>query len=306
MNRVVAIVGPTAIGKSQLALNLAQEFNGEIVSADSRQVYRHMDIGTAKPTKEEQALIPHHLIDIINPDEDFSLAQYQKLAYEAIEDIQKRGKLPLLVGGSGLYVWAVLEGWIIPPVPPASQFRHNLVERASRGEGEALYRELVEIDPAAAQKIDPRNVRRVIRALEVSQSGVPFSQLQRKQAPPFTPLIIGLTAERAELYRRIDTRVERMIDQGLVEEVQRLIARGYDFNLPAMSGVGYKQIGQFLRGEVTLEDAIRQTKFETHRIARHQYAWFHLNDERIKWFDIKGDVETEITAQVARFINNGD
>lgn len=302
MNRLVAIVGPTAAGKSRLALRLAQDFDGEIINADSRQVYRYMDIGTAKPERQEMALVRHHLIDIVNPDDDFSLAQYQRLAYQAINDVQRRGKLPLLVGGSGLYVWAVLEGWVIPPVAPDPEFRQNLLDRVSRGEAGSLYEELVQTDPAAAQKIDPRNVRRVIRALEVIRTaGMPFSKLQKKAPPPFDSLIIGLTTDRAELYRLIDARVERMIEQGLVEEVRRLIDMGYGFNLPAMSGVGYRQIGQYLDGESTLEKAIEQVKFETHRIARHQYSWFRLSDRRIEWFDIEGAVEGEVKERVASF-----
>ena len=303
MNRLVAIVGPTAIGKSRLALRLAQDFNGEIVSADSRQAYRYMDIGTAKPSPEELSLVPHHLIDIVNPDEDFTLAQYQHLAYRAIDDIQQRNRLPLLVGGSGLYIRAVLEGWRIPQVAPDPEFRRSLEEKAAQGEGEELYRELVQVDPLAAQRIDRRNVRRVIRALEVSRNAqAPFSQLQQKKAPPFSALIIGLTTDRAELYRRIDLRVDKMIEQGLVEEVKRLIDMGYDFHLPAMSGIGYKQIGMFLRGELTLAAAIQQIKYETHRLVRRQYNWFRLGDNRIQWFDIQGEVESEITSQVTGFI----
>jgi len=305
MNYLVAIIGPTATGKSQLALRLAQAFDGEIVSADSRQVYRYMDIGTAKPTHQELSLVSHHLLDIISPNEDFSLAQYQRLAYRAIDDIQKRNKLPLLVGGSGLYVWAVLEGWEIPEVPPDIDFRRSLEEKAARGETEELYQELTKIDPVAAQSIDRRNVRRLIRALEVSESaGVPFSRLQRKKTPPFNTLIIGLTAERTELYRRTDLRVDRMIEQGLVEEVKKLVGMGYDSSLPAMSGIGYKQIGMFLNGEMTLEDAVRQTKTETHRLVRRQYNWFRLKDERIHWFDIQGEIEPEILELVTRFISN--
>ena len=306
MNRLLAIVGPTAIGKSQLVLHLAQTFNGEIVSADSRQVYRYLDIGTAKPSRQELSLVRHHLIDIVNPDEDFSLAQYQQLAYRAIGDIKQRDKLALLVGGSGLYVWAVLEGWGIPQVSPDPELRRSLAEKAAGGGADELYQELVKVDPVAARRIDRRNVRRLIRALEVSRSAKrPFSQLQYKKAPAFNSLIIGLTTDRAELYRRIDSRVDRMIEQGLVEEVRTLIDVGYDFNLPAMSGIGYKQIGMFLRGELTLAAAIQQIKFETHRFVRHQYNWFRLSDKRIQWFDIESEVEAEITAQVAGFISDG-
>ncbi len=305
MNRLVAIVGPTATGKSRLALRLAQDFNGEIVSADSRQVYRYMDIGTAKLSRQELSLVPHHLIDIVNPDEDFSLAQYQQLAYRAIDDIQQGNKLALLVGGSGLYVRAVLEGWEIPQVPPDPEFRRSLEEKAASGGAEELYQELVKVDPVAAQRIDRRNVRRLIRALEVCRfAGLPFSQLQQKKTPPFSALVIGLTADRAKLYRRIDLRVDEMIELGLVEEVRKLVNMGYDFSLPAMSGIGYKQIGMFLRDELTLDAAIQQIKFETHRFVRHQYGWFRLRDKRVQWFDIEGEVEAEVTAQVAGFISS--
>jgi len=301
MNPLLVIVGPTAIGKSKLALKFAQEFNGEIVSADSRQVYRYLDIGTAKPSSEELSFVPHHLIDIINPDQNFSLAHYQELAYQAIEDIHKREKLPLLVGGSGLYVWSVLEGWVIPKVPPDSEFRHNLEKKASDTGGDKLYQELLSVDPVAAQKIGRHNIRRLIRALEVSRStGTPFSQLQSKKAPPFSTLIIGLTTNRVGLYRQIDLRVDQMIERGLVDEVKKLLDMGYDLSLPAMSGIGYRQIGLFLKGELPLSLAIQQIKFETHRFARHQYAWFRLQDRRIKWLDIQEDLE--IAPLLAKFI----
>ncbi len=301
MNHLLAIIGPTGSGKSKLAIRLAQQFNGEIVSADSRQVYCHMDIGTAKPSRHELSLVPHHLINIVNPDEDFSLAQYQNLACKAIDGIQRRHKLPLLVGGSGLYIWSVLEGWGIPPVPPDPELRHSLEAKAATLGRDELYHELIRVAPVAARRIDPHNVRRVIRALEVHRS-TPFSQPQRKQAPPFKTLIVGLTAARAELYRRIDSRVDEMLAQGLVAEVEKLVSMGYDFNLPAMSGIGYKQIGMFLRDELTLAVAVQQIKFETHRFVRHQYAWFQLKDDRINWFDIHRQLDSEITSLVAGFI----
>ena len=302
MNRLVAIVGPTGTGKSRLALRLAQVFKGEIVNADSRQIYRYMDIGTAKPAPQELSLVPHHLINIVNPDADFSLTQYQGLAYKAIEDIQQRDKLALLVGGSGLYMWSALEGWGIPPVPPDLEFRRSLEKRAAEVGKEELYNELKQIDPVAALRIDPRNVRRTIRALEVYRgAGIPFSQLQQKKSPPFNTLMIGLTADREELYRRVDSRIEEMIKQGLVEETRNLVNMGYQ-NLPAMSSIGYKQIGMFLRGELTLATAIQQIKFETHRLVRHQYNWFRLTDKRIQWFDIQGRVESEAATLLAKFI----
>jgi tRNA dimethylallyltransferase len=305
MNNLVAIVGPTGTGKTRLAIRLAQAFNGEIVSADSRQVYRYMDIGTAKPSAEELSRVPHHLINIINPDEDFSLSQYQYLAYKAINDIQQRSQLPLLVGGSGLYVWSLLEGWSIPRVPPDAEFRRSLQIKAAQLGSEELYKDLVKVDPVAAQEIDPRNVRRVIRALEVLKyTGTPFSQLRQKKPPSFSTLIIGLTADRAELYRHIDRRVDEMIERGLIDEVKKLVDMGNGLDLPSMSGIGYKQIGQFLKGDLSLESAVLQVKHETHRFVRHQYSWFRLRDSRIKWFDIQKEVEPEVTALVAAFISD--
>ena len=306
MNNLVAIVGPTAVGKSRLALSLAQTFHAEIVSADSRQVYRYLDIGTAKPSAAELSIVSHHLINIINPDEDFSLAQYQQMAYQAIAEIQGRGRLPLLVGGSGLYVWSVLEGWQIPRVTPDTAFRSDMEQMAADGGNGELYRRLQELDPVAAQKIDPRNIRRVIRALEVHQrAATPISGLQRKKAPPYHTLILGLTMDRGELYRRIDRRVDEMVEQGLVAEVTRLVARGYDFTLPAMSGIGYREIGMYLRHELTLEEAVQKIKFETHRFVRHQYNWFRLKDDKIGWYDVDSSESAAIADSVSEFIRCG-
>ena len=286
MGHLIAIVGPTAVGKSRLALELAAGFEAEIVNADSRQVYRYMDIGTNKPAREEQRLVRHHLIDVVNPDGDFTLADYLQGACEAIGDIQRRGKLPLLVGGSGLYLWSLIEGWMIPEVPPDWKLRRELEARAKEQGGDILYHRLREIDPAGAAKIDPRNIRRLIRALEIYQSsGQLPSSVRRKQAPDFSTLIIGLTMERSELYRRIDSRVDRMMDEGLVKEVTELMQRGYSLSLPSMSGIGYKQVGDFLSGRVSLSEAGEKIKYETHRLARRQYAWFRPDDARIRWLD---------------------
>jgi tRNA dimethylallyltransferase len=304
MKCLVAVIGPTAVGKSQLALRLAKDFNGEIINADSRQVYRYMDIGTAKPSHDDLHLIRHHLIDLINPDEAFSLAIYQKLAFEAIEDIQKRHKLPFLVGGSGLYVWSVIEGWKIPPVAPDVEIRHSLEMRAKEEGGYALYQELQKLDQVAATKIMPTNLRRIIRALEICQAtGQPVSQLWQKNPPPYPALIIGLTMQRNNLYRKIDSRVDEMIKQGLIDEVKALMAKGYSLDLPSLSGIGYKQIGNFLQGKLDLTAAIQQMKTETHRFARHQYAWFHLNDARIHWLDEHSDIQKEATSLVAAFLS---
>jgi len=305
MKPLVAIVGPTGVGKSRLALHLAGLFHGEIVSADSRQVYRYMDIGTAKPSPQQLSQIPHHLIDIINPDDDFSLAQYQELAYQAISDIQRRDRLPFLVGGSGLYVRAVLEGWQIPGVSPDLEFRYNIEKRVDESGIDGLYEELVSVDPEAASKIDRRNVRRVIRALEVyAKTKKPFSNLGQKKAPDFNPIIIGLTADRAELYLIVDRRVDEMMERGFVKEVENLLKMGYHVNLPAMSGIGYRHIGEFLKGTISLEDARQSIKTETHRFIRHQYAWFRLNDKKIHWFDITHQAYSEIEKVTAEFVKS--
>ena len=304
MKRLVVIVGPTGIGKSRTGLEFASEYGGEIVSADSRQVYVHMDIGTAKPGPKERLVVPHHLLDIINPDEGFSLALYQELATAAIEDIHRRGRLPFFVGGSGLYVWAVVEGWQIPRVPPDDELRRSLEKQAAEGGGDDLYRELATIDPATASRIDPRNVRRVIRALEVSRStSVPISELRSRQVSPYDTLIIGLTGDRQEVYRRTDARVDNMIERGLVNEVRKLVDMGYGSTAPVVSGIGYRQISMYLNGEVSLDEAVRQIKTETHRLVRHQNSWFRLKDERIHWFDVDKEPESEIRALVRSFLS---
>ena len=304
MSRLIAIVGPTAVGKSALAIRLAQVFDAEIVSADSRQVYRYVDIGTAKPSPEERALVPHHLIDVVDPDEDFSLALYQEMAYRVVEDINRRGRLALLVGGSGLYVQAVIRGLRIPSAAPDPELRRSLEEKAA-GEGYmALYKELEQVDADAARKIDPRNARRVIRALEVCYiTGLPFSQLQRSE-PRFQTFVIGLTTAREDLYRRIDDRVDSMIERGLVQEVQALLERGYSLDLPSLSGLGYKQIGHYLQGEIELDTVVQRIKYEIHRFARHQYAWFRPRDERIHWFDVRNGVEKPIQDLVQEFLGD--
>lgn len=303
MSQLLGIVGPTAVGKSQFGIQLAQTLGGEIVNADSRQVYRYMDIGTSKPTPQERAIVPHHVFDVVSPNENFSLAQYQQMAVRAIEDIQQRSRLPIVVGGSGQYVWAVLEGWGIPKVAPNQDFRREMQERADIGEGKKLHEELSQVDPEAAERIDPRNVRRTIRALEVfNETETPISQLQRREAPPSEIFVIGLTADREELYRRIDLRVDEMIELGLVDEVKRLASRGFDFNIPVLSSIGYRQIGQFLRNELTLPGAIQQTKFETHRFARQQYTWFREEDTRIHWFDIQRSPSSELMGPLKKFL----
>jgi tRNA dimethylallyltransferase len=270
-----------------------------------------MDVGTSKPSVAERASVPHHIVDVVDPDEDFSLATYHQLASDALKAIQQKGRLPLLVGGTGLYVWSLIEGWKIPQVPPDRQMRRRLETRAQQDDNLSLYRELQDIDPVAASRIDPRNIRRLVRALELHYAtGQPPSQLQRKEGPSFPVLVIGLTQERGQLYTRIDERADQMIKRGLIEEVRQLLEKGYCPSLPSMSGIGYRQIAQFIRGEMTLPEAVDKMKTETHRLARHQYAWFRLNDGRIRWFgvtDTRGEASIidvhEIRALIEGFIS---
>ncbi|MCS6845605.1 MAG: tRNA (adenosine(37)-N6)-dimethylallyltransferase MiaA [Caldilineales bacterium] len=300
---LVAIVGPTAVGKSALALEAAQRLGGEIVSADSRQIYRGMDIGTDKPTPEQRRRVPHHLLDVVEPDQVFTLAQYQRAAYNAIADIHERGRLPLLVGGTGLYVRAVLEGLHIPEVPPDPALRQELEAFAQAEGAQALHARLAALDPDAARRIDPRNVRRVVRALEVTLlTGVPISRLQQASPPPFRVLRIGLTRPRPVLYARIDRRVDAMIEAGLVEEVRRLLEAGYSPSLPALTGLGYRQIIQYLQGELSLAEAVAAIKQQTRRFVRQQATWFRLDDPQIRWFDLELASSADVIGEVQRWL----
>lgn len=294
---LLVLVGPTAVGKTALSLRLAQRFNGEIVSADSRLFYRGLDIGAAKPTAAEQAAVPHHLIDVCAPDETLSLGEYRRLAYRAIDAIHARGRLPILVGGTGQYVWAVVEGWGIPEVAPQPALRAAL---EAMGASE-LARWLAALDPTAAARIDPRNVRRVVRALEVTlMTGRPISAQQRKSPPPYDTRLVGLRRDRPELYARIDARVDAMMSQGLLDEVARLRDAGFGGDLPSMSGLGYRQLLAHLAGKMTLPEAVERIKFETHRFARQQATWFRADDRRIAWFE--ADDTQAVTAWVWQWL----
>ncbi len=267
VKKLLVILGPTAVGKTALSLRLAQTLDGEIISADSRLFYRGMDIGTAKPRPAEQSLVPHHLLDVTDPDQTLTLGAYQRLANAAIDHISEAGKLPILVGGTGQYIMAVIDGWGIPEVPPQPALREEL---GHLGENE-LSRWLTTLDAKAAAKIDPRNLRRVVRALEVTLiTGIPISDLQRKSPPPYDTCIIGLNRSRRALYKRIDQRVDTMMANGFLEEVKTLKDAGLSRGLPSMSGLGYRQIMAHLEGELSLEETVERIKFETHRFARQQ------------------------------------
>lgn len=302
--RLIAVIGPTAAGKTALAIQLAQRFDGEIVNADSRQVYVGMDIGTAKPTAAELSAARHHLIDIRQPNEPLSLGEYLPLAQQAIADIAGRGKLPILCGGTGQYVWALLEGWQVPRVAPDPAYRESLERRAATDALASLWHELNAADPERAAAINPHNARRIIRALEIVHAlGVETTAPARSAEPPYHPLIIGLTADRATLYNRIDARFDRMMADGLLDEARNLSAMGYTLGHGPLSGVGYSQLGHYLAGAMTLADAVARAKTQTHRLVRRQYTWFKLSDQRILWLDATHELPTaEANRQVSEFL----
>jgi tRNA dimethylallyltransferase len=282
-------------------VQLAKILDGEIISADSRLFYRGMDIGTAKPTAVERSQVPHHLVDVARPDEPWSLALFQNAAREVIADIHKRGKLPFLVGGTGQYIRAVTEGWQPPAQQPVSRLRQALEQWAEEISPAGLHARLVVIDPDAASRILPGNLRRTVRALEVIFStGQRFSTQQHKTGSPYSLLQIGLTRPRVELYARIDARINNMLQNGFVEEVKQLLSQGYAPELPGFSAIGYREIGAHVRGELTLEEAVTQMKRLTRQFVRRQANWFKLNDPGIRWFNASS-VEV---GEIIQYIHN--
>jgi tRNA dimethylallyltransferase len=296
---LIVILGPTAVGKTEIALALAERLGGEIVSADSRLFYRGMDIGTAKPTLAARVRVPHHLIDVAEPDEVWSLAIFQQAARQAIVEIHRRGHLPFLVGGTGQYIRAVIEGWQSPPVQPAPRLRAALEAWAKEISPQKLHAGLALLDPQAAAQIDYRNLRRTVRALEVVFStGRRFSEQRGRSLSPYRTLLLGLTRPRSELYARIDARIQAMVEAGLVGEVQSLLARGYSPALPALSAIGYREIVAHLQGKMTLEEAVTQMKRLTRIFVRRQANWFKESDPQIHWFRVGSQSIVEIEAKI--------
>lgn len=292
---LVVIVGPTAVGKTELAIQLAERLNGEIVSADSRLFYRGMDIGTAKPSAAEQARVRHHLIDVADPDENWSLAVFQAAAREAIDDIHQRGKLPFLVGGSGQYVRAVTQGWTPPAVTPDDRLRAALEALAREHDVYWLHDRLKLLDPSAAEKIDARNLRRTVRALEVIFStGRRFSAQGGVSDSPYRLTSVGLMRPRPELYERIDQRIESMFANGLLNEVQTLLEKGYSPALPTLSAIGYRECVAVLQGSMTLDEAKTHIKKLTRIFVRRQGNWFKENDPQIAWFEMGARAAAEV------------
>jgi tRNA dimethylallyltransferase len=302
--KLVIILGPTAVGKSELALELAAEIHGEIVNADSQQVYRHLDIGTGKPSAADRARVPHHLIDVVDPDEDFNAALFRALAAQCIADIQGRRRPVMLCGGTGLYLKALTRGLFVGPGQDAA-VRENLNREIDRRGLAALYERLVEIDPGVPSAIHPNDRQRIVRALEVYElTGKPLSRWQKEHAfgdEPYEALKIGLNRERAELYDRINRRCERMIQDGLLEEVRGLVAKGYSLDLKPLRSVGYRQMGAVVRGEMSLEEALGEMKQETRHLAKRQLTWFR-GDAEVRWFHPENH-KGELFEDVRRFFS---
>ncbi len=299
---LILIVGPTAVGKTELAIQLAEKLNGEITSADSRLFYRGMDIGTAKPSQEELARVPHYLIDIVNPDETLSLAIFQEKAKDIIADIHARGKLPFLVGGTGQYIRAVTEGWTPPEVTADEKLRAELEKK----DKEWLHARLQLLDPEAAAKIDARNVRRTVRALEVIlTTGRKFSEQRGQVESPYQLITIGLTRPRPELYQRVDERIDLMFANGLIDEVKGLLnaPRGYSPTLPSMSAIGYRECVSVVKGLLTEEQAKVEMRRVTRIFVRRQANWFKESDPNIMWFRVKDRVIEEIEKYIRHLID---
>ncbi|WP_408956061.1 tRNA (adenosine(37)-N6)-dimethylallyltransferase MiaA [Natroniella sp. ANB-PHB2] len=302
---LVALVGPTAVGKTKLSLALAQQLEGEIISADSMQIYRGMDIGTAKATPKEQKKVPHHLIDIVEPDQEFSVADFQERVDQLIPEIYQRGKLPMLVGGTGLYVKAVIEGFLFPEMETDWELRERLEEAAEKEGTEYVHDKLAKIDSTLAEKLHPNDLRRVIRGIEVyQQTGKTityFKKEAKKRPPRYQAVKIGLRRERESLYQRINKRVDLMIEEGLVKEVRELYQKGYDRELISMQGLGYKELMGHFEGEYDLEEAIRLIKRDTRHFAKRQFTWFK-RDDSIHWFDVEQYQFEDLLAEVKGLI----
>jgi tRNA dimethylallyltransferase len=276
---LIVILGPTASGKTRIAIELAKKYNGEIICADSRTIFEYMDIGTSKPSTQERSVIPHHILDIIKPDEKFSVAEFQRLAYKKIDDILNRGKIPFLVGGTGLYIDAVTEGFIIPKIQEDRELRQRLETEDIK----KLIIRLKKINPIAFRKIDLKNKRKVIRALEVClKTDSKFSDSQKKIKSKYKILKIGISLPRKKLYEIINKRTDQMIEMGLVDEVKKLYKMGYNAEIPSLSGLIYKEIGEYVRGKITLDDAVEKAKQKTRNFAKRQITWFK-RDPKIKW-----------------------
>lgn len=289
---LIVLVGPTAVGKTRFSIELAKKIDGEIISADSRYFYREMDIGTAKPSDEEMQGIPHHLIDILDPDQQWSLAEFQHMTLQLISNIHDKGKVPILVGGSGQYIKCIVEGWEMPSQARDDKLRDVLEREVDIHGGQFLYSYLQKVDPSAASFIDARNIRRSLRAVEVIlRTGYRFSDQRRVTNSPYSRKIIGLIRDRTELYNRIDERIYQMLENGFIQEVENLLKKGYSPDLPSLSAIGYRELCNYLSGKISIEEAILLMKRNTRQFVRKQSNWFREKDPNIKWFYASTEIE---------------
>lgn len=301
---LIVLVGPTAVGKTKMSIDIAKTFNCEIISGDSMQVYKEMNIGTAKIKLPEMQGIPHHLINIKEPDEDFTVAEFQKMVREKIDDITLRAKIPMIVGGTGLYIQAILYDYQFSHIQEDKAFRKKMEQKVANGQSEQLYSRLEEIDPISARKIHPNNIQRVIRALEIYElSGKSMSEWQQNQKEDmiYNTALIGLTMDRKKLYDRINQRVDLMIEEGLLEEVKSLYQSGIR-NTQSIKAIGYKELYQYFDGQLTLEESIEHLKRNSRQFAKRQYTWFR-NKMDVRWFDLTDEREhLKKTSQIIDFI----
>jgi tRNA dimethylallyltransferase len=297
--KVLVIIGPTSVGKTDLSLTLAEKLSGEIISADSRLLYKGMDIGTAKPSKEERDRVPHHLIDVADPSETWSLARFNQVVIAQIEKVLSMGKLPIIVGGTGQYIRSLVEGWEVPEIRPDVRLRSVLENWGENIGAFELHHKMSIMDPESGKVIQPQNMRRTVRALEVMFiTGKRFSDVRKKTIPKFDYKLIGLIRPRDELYMLIDTRIERMFEMGFVPEVEELLKKGYRSDLPSMSAIGYGEIAKFLQGEISLEEAKGIMKRKTRQFVRRQANWFKPDDALIEWFEMTPDPMEFITTSI--------
>ncbi len=307
-NKIIVIVGPTAVGKTYVSVELARKLNTEVISADSMQIYKGMDVGTAKITENEKRGVIHHMIDIVNPDENYSVSEFKNDAEKIIDNLLLKNKIPVIAGGSGLYVNSLIYDLDFSNAKSNEKLREYYTYYYKEYGEDALYDKLIKIDPISAQRIHKNNIKRVIRALEVYDiTGKKFSELNtdvRKESKKYDCVLIGLSMERKVLYERINQRVDEMLSNGLVEEVKSLIDNGYDKNLVSMRGIGYKEIIDYLEGSMDLEEAANILKRNTRRFAKRQYTWF-LKDKNVKWFSMDNLDEAGNTVKnILEHINN--
>jgi tRNA dimethylallyltransferase len=300
---LIVILGPTAVGKTNLSLSVVGKFKGEIISADSRLFYRGMDIGTAKPTADEIASVPHHLVDVADPHDTWSLGRFKREATQLIGEIHQRERVPFLVGGTGQFVRAITQGWVVPELRADEQLREVLTRWADEIGAEGLYQRLQVVDPLAAENILPGNLRRTVRAFEVIfKTGQPFSEQRKREPVPYRVLQVGLNRPRPELDERINQRVDLMIEAGFVDEVSSLMEQGVSPDLPSMSAIGYRQIAAYLQGKCSLEEAAEEIKKITRKFYRRQMAWFKPADPDIHWFEIGDETESEVSELIRSFL----